>query len=133
MNRIFTDAKRLLLGIDGSENTPLDFKEEISESIAKNIIDKAKATLLMTARKNADKFGEDIDKKQIADISGKSKKIKEKIKQEEYIEEKDKKERSEKEKEDKRKKQESLRQTMQRIAQEDEREQIQTKNKQKGE
>ena len=32
MNRILLDAKKLLLGIDESENTPADFKEEINNS-----------------------------------------------------------------------------------------------------
>lgn len=124
MNRIFLDFKKLILGQDGTENMPLDFKEEITVSIKNSLIDKAKATLLMTARNNADKLGKQIDKQQIADVSGKGERVKkeevEKIAEEEHQNIKRAKAKKEEEKEEEKKRKESLRQTMQRIAQQDE-------------
>ena len=136
MNRILLDAKRLLLGIDESENTPADFKEEINNSIKNNTITKAMATLLITSRKNADALGKKIVKKQEDDVSGKgtrvsNKQVKEII-ENEVRQEKVKTERKKAEEEkDRKQKQESLRQTMQRIAEEDEKAQnnIKVKNK----
>ena len=135
MNRILLDAKKLLLGIDESENTPADFKEEINNSIKNNIITKAMATLLMTARNNADALGKKIVKKQEDDVSGKgtrvsNKQVKEII-ENQTRQEKVKTERKKEEERDKKRKQESLRQTMQRIAEEDEKAQnnVTTKNK----
>lgn len=124
MNRIFSDFKKLILGQDNSEQIPLDFKEEVAVSLKENIIDKARASLLMIARNNSDKLGKEIDKKQIADVSGKvarvSKRKVEEIKEEIKVEEKDKSERKKEEIEEKKKKEESLRQTLQRIAEQDE-------------
>ena len=135
MNRILLDAKKLLLGIDESENTPADFKEEINNSIKNNIITKAMATLLMTARNNVDTLGKKIVKKQEDDISGKGTRVSNKqvskMIENETRQEKVKTERKKEEERDKKRKQESLRQTMQRIAEEDEKAQnnITTKNK----
>lgn len=127
MGRIFSDFKKLILGQDNSEQTPLDFKEEVAVSLKINIIDKAKASLLIMARNNSDKLGEEIDKKQIADVSGKVARVsKHKVKEQiEKIEtaEKDIKRKAEKKKEEleeKKKKEESLRQTLHRIAEQDE-------------
>ena len=75
MNRILLDAKKLLLGIDETENEPADFKEEINNSIKNNTITKAMATLLLTARKNADALGKKIVKKQEDDVSGKGSRV----------------------------------------------------------
>lgn len=127
MNRIFLDFKKLILGQDGSEQTPLDFKEEVAVSLKENIIDKARASLLMIARNNSDKLGDDIDKKQIADVSGKVARVS-KHKEKEIVEEikvaekdiKHKTQRKKEELEEKRKKEESLRQTLHRIAEQDE-------------
>ncbi len=127
MNSFLLDVKKILLGEDDSENTPLDFKEELASSINNNIIDKAKATLLMTARSNVDKLGNDIDKKQAAGINGKgekllsknAKKFQKEIEEFEISDEKDKKKRRDEE-DERKKKEESLRQTMQRVAEEDE-------------
>ena len=127
MNRIFLDFKKLILGQDNSEQTPLDFKEEVAASLKANIIDKARASLLMIARNNSDKLGNEIDKKQIADVSGKTARVS-KHKAEETIEkietaQKDIKRNAEKKKEEleeKKKKEESLRQTLHRIAKQDE-------------
>ena len=136
MNRILLDAKKLLLGIDESENTPADFKEEINNSIKNNIITKAMATLLMTARHNADALGKKIVKKQEDDVSGKgsrvsNKQVKEIIENENRQEKIKKEIKKEAEEKDRKQKQESLRQAMQRIAEEDEKNQnnIITKNK----
>ena len=136
MNRILLDAKKLLLGIDEAENTPADFKEEINNSIKNNIITKAMATLLMTARNNADALGKKIVKKQEDDVSGKgtrvsNKQVKEIIENETRQEKVKIERKKEEEEKDRKRKQESLRQTMQRIAEEDEKAQnnIATKNK----
>ena len=135
MNRILLDAKKLLLGIDEAENTPADFKEEINNSIKNNIITKAMATLLMTARNNADALGKKIVKKQEDDVSGKGTRVSNtqvnKIIENETKEEKIKIEKKREEEKDKKRKQESLRQAMQRIAEEDEKAQSNTviKNK----
>lgn len=135
MNRILLDAKKLLLGIDEAENTPADFKEEINNSIKNNIITKAMATLLMTARNNADALGKKIVKKQEDDVSGKGTRVSNKqvnkIIENETKEEKIKIEKKREEEKDRKRKQESLRQTMQRIAEEDEKAQSNTviKNK----
>ena len=135
MNRILLDAKKLLLGIDEAENTPADFKEEINNSIKNNIITKAMATLLMTARNNADALGKKIVKKQEDDVSGKGSRVSNKqvnkIIENESKEEKIKIEKKREEEKDRKRKQESLRQAMQRIAEEDEKAQnnIVTKNK----
>ena len=135
MNRILLDAKKLLLGIDEAENTPADFKEEINNSIKNNIITKAMATLLMTARNNADALGKKIVKKQEDDVSGKGSRVSNKqvnkIIENESKEEKIKTEKKREEEKDRKRKQESLRQTMQRIAEEDEKAQNNTviKNK----
>ena len=127
MNRILLDAKKLLLGIDEAENTPADFKEEINNSIKNNIITKAMATLLMTARNNADALGKKIVKKQEDDVSGKGSRVwnkqVNKIIENENRQEKVKIERKKEEERDKKRKQESLRQAMQRIAKEDEKNQ----------
>lgn len=135
MNRILLDAKKLLFGIDESENTPADFKEEINNSIKNNIITKAMATLLMTARNNADTLGKKIVKKQEDDVSGKGTRVSNKqvskMIENENRQEKVKIERKKEEEKDKKRKQESLRQAMQRIAEEDEKAQnnLKTKNK----
>lgn len=127
MNRILLDAKKLLLGIDEAESTPADFKEEINNSIKNNTITKAMAALLITARNNADALGKKIVKKQEDDVSGKGNRVSNKqvkeIIENENKQEKVKIERKKEEERDKKRKQESLRQAMQRIAEEDEKNQ----------
>ena len=129
MNRIFLDFKKLILGQDNSEEMPLDFKEEVAVSLKTSIIDKARASLLMLSINNVDKLGKDIDKKQIADVSGKGERVsKDQVKNKvgkkvEEVKQEIKKEnikKKEQEKEEKKKKEESLRQTLQRIAEQDE-------------
>lgn len=126
MNRIFLDFKKLILGQDNSEKMPLDFKEEVAVSIKTNLIDKARASLLIIARNNSDKLGDEIDKKQIADVSGKVARVS-KQKAEKRIEEIEtaeknikKKIKRNKEEQEKKEKEESLRQTLHRIAEQEE-------------
>ena len=124
MNRTLRDAKRLLLGEDGSESIAADFKEELTNSLKDNIISKAMATLLITARNNADALGEKIIKRQERGLLGKGSKVSKK-EFEEIVEENQRETKKEEIKKEidgkeKKKRQESLRQTMQRIAAEDE-------------
>lgn len=64
MGNLGKDAKDLLIGKDGSEKEPDDFKPELQKAIKTGIITKADGTLLITARDNSDKLGANIDKKQ---------------------------------------------------------------------
>ncbi len=65
MGKLAKDAKDLLIGNDGSEKEPDDFKPELQNAIKHGIVTKADGTLLITAREDADKLGKNIDKKQI--------------------------------------------------------------------
>ena len=65
MGNLAKDAKDLLIGKDGSEKEPNDFKPELQNAIKNGIISKANGTLLITAREASDKLGNTIDKKQI--------------------------------------------------------------------
>ena len=65
MGNLAKDAKDLLIGKDGSEKEPNDFKPELQNAIKHGIISKANGTLLITAREASDKLGNTIDKKQI--------------------------------------------------------------------
>ena len=65
MGNLAKDAKDLLIGKDGSEKEPNDFKPELQNAIKSGIISKANGTLLITAREVSDKLGNTIDKKQI--------------------------------------------------------------------
>lgn len=58
MGRIAKDAKNLILGNDGSDKEPVDFKTELQNAIKAGLITKAEGTLLITSRTNCDKFGE---------------------------------------------------------------------------
>lgn len=64
MGNLGKDAKDLLIGKDGSEKEPDDFKPELQNAIKNGIITKADGTLLITARESSDKLGSSIDKKQ---------------------------------------------------------------------
>lgn len=64
MGNLGKDAKDLLIGKDGSEKEPDDFKPELQNAIKNGIITKADGTLLITAREASDKLGSSIDKKQ---------------------------------------------------------------------
>lgn len=65
MGKLGKDAKDLLIGKDGSEKEPDDFKPELQNAIKHGIVTKADGTLLITARDNSDKLGLAIDKKQV--------------------------------------------------------------------
>ena len=65
MGKLGKDAKDLLIGNDGSEKEPDDFKPELQHAIREGIVTKADGTLLITARDNSDKLGMAIDKKQV--------------------------------------------------------------------
>ena len=65
MGKLGKDAKDLLIGKDGSEKEPDDFKPELQNAIKHGIVTKADGTLLITARDNSDKLGIAIDKKQV--------------------------------------------------------------------
>ena len=51
------DAKNLILGNDGSDKDPDDFKTELQNAIKAGLINKADGTLLITSRTNCDKLG----------------------------------------------------------------------------
>jgi hypothetical protein len=69
LGKLGKDAKDLLIGIDGSDKEPNDFKNELQSAIKAGIISKSDGTLLITSRMNADKLGEKIGKDQIKDVS----------------------------------------------------------------
>ena len=56
------DAKNLILGNDGSDKEPVDFKTELQNAIKDGLINKADGTLLITARTNCDKLGDLISR-----------------------------------------------------------------------
>ena len=58
MGRLAQDAKNLILGNDGSDKEPLDFKTELQNAIKAGIITKADGTLLITSRTNIDKLAD---------------------------------------------------------------------------
>ena len=64
MGKISKDAKDLLVGNDGSDKEPNDFKVELQDAIKKGIVTKSDGTLLITSRMNSDKLGEKIIKNQ---------------------------------------------------------------------
>jgi hypothetical protein len=69
LGRLSKDAKDLLIGKDGSEKEPNDFKAELQEAIKNGVVSKSDGTLLITSRMNADKLGEKIEKDQIKDVT----------------------------------------------------------------
>ena len=64
MGKLGKDAKDLLVGNDGSEKEPKDFKVELQDAIKDGTVKKSDGTLMITARLNVDKFGEKITKQQ---------------------------------------------------------------------
>ncbi len=65
MGNLGKDAKDLLIGKDGSEKEPDAFRPELQKAIKTGVITKGDGTLLITARDNSDKLGDNINKKQI--------------------------------------------------------------------
>lgn len=68
MGDLAKDAKNLILGKDGSEKDPIDFKTELQNAIKSGLITKADGTLLITSRTNCDKLGESITKSEEKDV-----------------------------------------------------------------
>ena len=62
MGKLGKDAKDLLLGNDGSDKDPIDFKTELQNAINKGLISKADGTLLISSRTTCDKLAEQISK-----------------------------------------------------------------------
>ena len=62
MGNVAKDTKNLILGNDGSDKEPVDFKTELQKAINSGLITKADGTLLITSRTNCDKLGEEITK-----------------------------------------------------------------------
>lgn len=62
MGRLAQDAKNLILGNDGSDKEPLDFKTELQNAIKAGLVTKADGTLLITSRTNTDKFADLISR-----------------------------------------------------------------------
>ena len=68
MGRLAQDAKNLILGNDGSDKEPTDFKTELQNAIKAGLISKADGTLLITSRANSDKLGELISRAEQKDV-----------------------------------------------------------------
>ena len=62
MGKLGKDVKNLILGNDGSDKEPVDFKTELQNAIKAGLITKADGTLLITSRTNCDKLAELISK-----------------------------------------------------------------------
>ena len=106
MGNLGKDAKDLIMGNDGSDKEPEDFKTELQKAINAGLITKSDGTLLITSRMNADKLAELIAKSQEKDVTNAAKGDgKEYDNLEEEIA--DKKEKEEKEEEERRKKREA--------------------------
>ena len=68
MGRIAQDAKNLILGNDGSDKEPVDFKSELQNAIKAVLITKADGTLLITSRTNCYKLAELITKSEEKEV-----------------------------------------------------------------
>ena len=68
MGRIAQDAKNLILGNDGSDKEPVDFKTELQNAIKAGLITKTDGTLLITSRTNCDKLAELITKSEEKEV-----------------------------------------------------------------
>ena len=97
MGRLARDAKNLILGNDGSDKEPSDFKTELQNAIKSGLISKADGTLLITSRANNDKLGELIYKAEEKEVIKSERENKKEFNDE--IENKKKKEEKRKEKE----------------------------------
>ena len=100
MGRLAQDAKNLILGNDGSDKEPDDFKTELQNAIKAGLITKADGTLLITSRTNVEKLAELISRTEEKEVikAGKEKGIE----NEPFEEVKNKKEKEEKKKEQER-------------------------------
>ena len=68
MGKFAQDIKNLILGNDGSDKEPLDFKSELQKAIKEGKISKADGTLLITSRTNSDKFAELIAREEEKEV-----------------------------------------------------------------
>ena len=64
MGKFSKDVKDLIVGNDGSDKEPDDFKTELQRAINKGDISKSDGTLLITSRMNVDKLADEITKRQ---------------------------------------------------------------------
>ena len=97
------DAKNLILGNDGSDKEPVDFKTELQNAIKAGLINKADGTLLITSRTNCDKLGNLISRTEEKEVIKAGKENgKEFDSLEEEVEYNKEKEKKKKEKEEKR-------------------------------
>ena len=69
MGQLGKDMKDLLIGNDGSDKEPDDFKTELQKAINKGDISKSDGTLLITSRMNVDKLADEIIKRQEKDVT----------------------------------------------------------------
>ena len=67
------DAKDLILGNDGSDKEPVDFKTELQNAIKAGLITKADGTLLITSRTNCDKLADLIARAEEKEVTAASK------------------------------------------------------------
>ncbi len=67
------DTKDLILGNDGSDKEPDDFKTELKKAIDSGLITKADGTLLITSRTNCDKLAELIARTEEKEVTKASK------------------------------------------------------------
>ena len=98
MGRLAQDAKNLILGNDGSDKEPLDFKTELQNAIKAGLITKADGTLLITSRTNCDKFADLIartEEKEVIKAGKETGRENEPVQELEEKKEKDKKKREE--------------------------------------
>lgn len=65
MGKLAKDAKDLLVGSDGSDKEPNDFKSELQAAIKDGTVSKSDGTLLITSRMNTDKLAEKMEKRQL--------------------------------------------------------------------
>jgi len=68
MGRIGKDTKDLILGNDGSDKEPVDFKTELQNAIKAGLITKADGTVLITSRTNCDQLAELITQSEMKEV-----------------------------------------------------------------
>ena len=93
------DIKNFILGNDGSDKEPVDFKTELKKAIDSGLLSKSDGTLLITARTNCDKLAELISKSEEKEVIKSSK---EKDEKENYFNEEQESNKEKKKKEEER-------------------------------
>ena len=101
MGKLGKDVKDLIVGNDGADKEPDDFKTELQKAIDNGLISKSDGTLLITSRMNADKLADIISKSQEKGVTlaKDAKEFNSPEEELEYKKEKEEKERKRKEKE----------------------------------